>query len=217
MTAASPPAEIDRGQGFVEVAERCWVARYEFLDLNVGVVAGDRGLLVVDTHASEVEARKVVEQVRRLGAGDVVAVVNTHEHFDHCFGNVVFGEEYDGLQLFAHETAAAGLLTTGRALQDEARADPSDPRHAEIAVTRIVVPNPTVSSTRVIDLGDRLVELVHPGRGHTAGDAVVRVRDADVLFAGDLPARVAGHGGPVGRPARGLTGGGSGARATSGP
>jgi len=126
-----------------------------------------------------------------------VAVVNTHEHFDHCFGNVVFGEEYDGLQLFAHETAAAGLLTTGRALQDEARADPSDPRHAEIAVTRIVVPNPTVSSTRVIDLGDRLVELVHPGRGHTAGDAVVRVRDADVLFAGDQPARVAGHGGPV--------------------
>jgi len=197
MTAASPPAEIDPEQGFVEVAERCWVARYEFLDVNVGVVAGARGLLVVDTHASEAEARRVVEQVRRLGAGDVVAVVNTHEHFDHCFGNVVFGEEYDGLQPFAHETAAAGLLTTGRALQDEARADPSDPRHAEIAVTRIVVPNPTVSSTRVIDLGDRLVELVHPGRGHTAGDAVVRVRDADVLFAGDQPARVAGHGGPV--------------------
>ena len=38
----------------------------------------------------------------------------------------------------------------------------------------------------MVDLGDRLVELVHPGRGHTAGDAVVRVGDADVLFAGDL-------------------------------
>jgi glyoxylase-like metal-dependent hydrolase (beta-lactamase superfamily II) len=38
----------------------------------------------------------------------------------------------------------------------------------------------------VVDLGDRLVELIHPGRGHTGGDAVVRVPDADVVFAGDL-------------------------------
>ena len=30
------------------------------------------------------------------------------------------------------------------------------------------------------------VELVHPGRGHTGGDLVVRVADADVLLAGDL-------------------------------
>ena len=44
----------------------------------------------------------------------------------------------------------------------------------------------TFSSVRVLDLGDRQVELVHPGRGHTAGDAVVRVADADVVLAGDL-------------------------------
>jgi len=180
------PREIDQEQGFVEVADRCWVARYEFLDVNVGVVAGDRGLLVVDTHASEAEARKVVEQVRRLGAGEVVAVVNTHEHFDHCFGNVVFQESYDELQLIAHEAAVIGLPATGRRLQEEARADTTDPRHAEIAATRIVVPDQTFSSAKAIDLGDRLVELVHPGRGHTAGDAVVRVPEADVLFAGDL-------------------------------
>ena len=37
-----------------------------------------------------------------------------------------------------------------------------------------------------IDLGDRAVELVHPGRGHTGGDLVVRVDGADVLVAGDL-------------------------------
>ena len=39
---------------------------------------------------------------------------------------------------------------------------------------------------RALDLGDRYVELVHTGRGHTAGDVVVRVPDADVLVAGDL-------------------------------
>ena len=183
MTA---PHRIDPEQGFVEVAERCWVARFDYLDVNVGVVGGERGLLVVDTHASEAEARRVVEQVRRLGAGEVVAGVNTHAHFDYCFGNAVFREVYDGIELFAHETAASGLATTGPLLQEEARRDTSDPRYAEVAATRIVVPDLTFSSAKVVDLGDRMVELVHPGRGHTAGDILVRVPDADVVYAGDL-------------------------------
>ena len=192
---ASRPG-IDHDQGFAEVAERCWVARYEFLDVNVGVVAGERGLLVVDTFTSADEAVRVVEHVRRLDAGDVVAVVNTHEHFDHCFGNVVFAEQYDGLQLVAHEQAAAGLRRTGPELRDQALSYAEDPqadldtttrrRYREIARTEIVVPATTYSSARVIDLGDRLVELVHPGRGHTAGDTVIVVPDADVVFAGDL-------------------------------
>ena len=37
-----------------------------------------------------------------------------------------------------------------------------------------------------LDLGDRRVEIAHLGRGHTEGDLVVVVPDADVLFAGDL-------------------------------
>ncbi|HYO41455.1 MAG TPA: MBL fold metallo-hydrolase [Nocardioidaceae bacterium] len=178
--------DIPHDTGFVEVADRCWVARSEFLDVTVGLVGGSRGLLVVDTHASEVEARRVVEQVRSLGAGEVVAVVNTHEHFDHTFGNVVFFEQYDGPPIVAHEEAADALPASGAAMQREAAGDDTDLRHADIAATRILLPTETFSSARVLDLGDRLVEVIHPGRGHTAGDAVVRVGDADVLFAGDL-------------------------------
>ena len=39
---------------------------------------------------------------------------------------------------------------------------------------------------QTIDLGDRQMELMHPGRGHTDGDIVARVPDADVVFGGDL-------------------------------
>ena len=180
---------IAHGQGFVEVADRCFVARYEFVNVNVGVVAGERGLLVVDTHASEVEARRVLEDVGRLGLGEVVAVVNTHAHFDHAFGNAVFVEEYDGVQLFAHEQAAAVLPDQAATVQEQARRDAEseeDPRVLDIAEARIVVPERTFSSAGVVDLGDRYVELAHLGRGHTAGDAVIRVPDADVVFAGDL-------------------------------
>jgi glyoxylase-like metal-dependent hydrolase (beta-lactamase superfamily II) len=179
-------ADIPHDVGFVEIADRCWVARFAFLDVNVGLVGGDSGLLMVDTHASEVEARRVVAQVEALGVGNVVAVLNTHEHFDHTFGNVVLSERYDGPPILAHEAAASGLLDSGPAMQREAAEDRSDPRHADIAATRILAPSETFSSARAVDLGDRLVELIHPGRGHTAGDAVLRVDDADVVFAGDL-------------------------------
>src|SRR5262245_4792172 len=178
--------DIPHDAGFVEIADRCWVARFEFLDVNVGLVGGDRGLLVVDTHASEVEARRVVEQVRSLGVGEVVAVVNTHQHFDHTFGNVVFAEAYGDPPIWAHESVVESLPVSGPLVQDTARDDPDDPRYPDIAASRIKLPTDTFSSAKVVDLGDRLVELVHPGRGHTAGDAVVRVGDADVLFAGDL-------------------------------
>jgi glyoxylase-like metal-dependent hydrolase (beta-lactamase superfamily II) len=179
-------ADITHDTGFVELADRCWVARFEFLDVNVGLVGGDRGLLVVDTQASEVEARRVVGLVESLGVGHVVEVFNTHEHFDHTFGNVVFAERYDGPPIHAHEDAAAGLARTGPAVQRDAAGDDTDPHLVDIAATRILLPTETFSSAKVVDLGDRLVEMIHPGRGHTGGDAVLRVGDADLLFAGDL-------------------------------
>ena len=41
---------------FTEVADRVWVARYEWFDVNVTAVGGDRGLVVVDTHGSTAAA-----------------------------------------------------------------------------------------------------------------------------------------------------------------
>jgi len=171
---------------FTEVADRVWVARYDWFDVNVTVVRGQRGLLLVDTHASEDAARAVVADVRRLGAGDVVAVVNTHEHFDHTFGNVVIREEFgDAVPIHAHEEAAARTVTAGERIKD-LYVDSGDPHTDEVRATRILAADHTFSSARSLDLGDRLVELVHPGRGHTGGDVVVRIPDADVVLAGDL-------------------------------
>jgi glyoxylase-like metal-dependent hydrolase (beta-lactamase superfamily II) len=170
---------------FTEVADRVWVARYDWFDVNVTVIAGTTGFLVVDTHASEQAAREVVEDVRRLGAGEVGAVVNTHEHFDHTFGNVVLREQYGDVPIHAHECAAERTVSAGERIKGLYDGS-GDPHAEEVMATRIVPADQTFSSARTLDLGDRLVELVHPGRGHTGGDVVVRVPDADVLLAGDL-------------------------------
>jgi glyoxylase-like metal-dependent hydrolase (beta-lactamase superfamily II) len=170
---------------FTEVADRVWVARYDWFDVNVTAIAGADGLLVVDTNASEQTARSVLEDLRRLSAAPLLAAVNTHVHFDHTFGNGVFAAE--GAELVAHEGAAAALPAHAADIRTQAKADADeDARYAELVATEEVVPSRTFSSALTIDVGDRLVELVHPGRGHTSGDVVVRVPDADVVLAGDL-------------------------------
>jgi glyoxylase-like metal-dependent hydrolase (beta-lactamase superfamily II) len=170
---------------FTEVADRVWVARYEWFDVNVSVVAGAAGLLVVDTNASERAARAVLADLRRLSTAPLVAAVNTHVHFDHTFGNGVFAAE--GAQVVAHEEAAAALPAHAADIRAQAAAEADeDERYAELVATEELVPTRTFSSALTLDLGDRTVELVHPGRGHTSGDLVVRVPEADVLLAGDL-------------------------------
>jgi glyoxylase-like metal-dependent hydrolase (beta-lactamase superfamily II) len=172
--------------GFREVADRVWVARYDWLDVNVTLIGGDRGLLAVDTHASARAARAVIEDVRRLGVGEVVGVVNTHEHFDHTFGNAEFRAAYGAVPIHAHETAAERIVAAGERIKQLYAAEPDDPHRDEVLDTVVVPADHPFSSAVALDLGGRWVELVHPGRGHTGGDLVVRVPDADVLLAGDL-------------------------------
>ena len=170
---------------FQEVADRVWVARYEWFDVNVTLIGSDKGLVVVDTHGSTRAGSEVVGDVRRLGAGEVTAVVNTHWHFDHTFGNEAFRTAYGAIPIHAHENAVTELAEGADDRKQRYR-DSDDPHRDDVLATEIVLPDQTFSSARVLDLGDRLVELVYPGRGHTSGDIVVRVPDADVVLAGDL-------------------------------
>lgn len=171
---------------FTEVADRVWVARQPWFDLNVTAIGSERGLLVIDTHASTQAASAVIEDLRRLNAGEVVAVVNTHVHFDHTFGNDAFRQAYGEIPLHAHESVPEDLPAHAERILAAYAADPEDEHGPEVAASTPLAPDHLFSSVQVLDLGDRVIELVHPGRGHTRGDLVVRVEDADVLIAGDL-------------------------------
>lgn len=176
-------SDPDGGLRWTEVGDRCYVRRYDSFDLSVGVVEGTDGLAVVDTRASLVEGRELRADVRRLSALPVRAVVNTHVHFDHTFGNAAFA----GVPVVAHESVPVSLPRHRAWVLEQIEADPDeDPRYAAMASTPVRGPDQTFSSVSTVHLVDRVLELVHPGRGHTDGDVVVRVVDADVVYAGDL-------------------------------
>ncbi|WP_299051623.1 MBL fold metallo-hydrolase [uncultured Nocardioides sp.] len=175
---------------FVEVADRVWVRRHAWCDVSVTVVGGDRGLVVVDTHASGPAMREVLADLGSLVPGaDVVAVVNTHAHFDHVLGNRAVRDAHPGVPIHAHDDAAAALPAYLADLRTHVQGEPPDAPHRDELLESLadpVLPDHTLSSVGIVDLGDRALEVVHPGRGHTGGDVVVRVPDADVVLAGDL-------------------------------
>jgi glyoxylase-like metal-dependent hydrolase (beta-lactamase superfamily II) len=177
--------EMGDSQGFDawrEVADRCFVRRHESFDVSCGVVVGGSGLLVVDTRASAAQGRELADAVRALSPLPIRAVVNTHVHFDHTFGNAAFG----AVPIVAHESVPAALPAAVERIRAAYTDDADDPLRDEVLATEVVSPTETFSSVWSLDLGDRLVELIHPGRGHTDGDIVVRVPEPDVVYAGDL-------------------------------
>ena len=91
---------------FTEVGDRVWVAHYEWMHVNITLVGGETGLLMVDTHGSERMARTVADDVRRLGAGPLTGIVNTHEHWDHTFGNGSCSRSSATMPVHAHDWAA---------------------------------------------------------------------------------------------------------------
>ena len=173
--------------GWAEVGDGVLVRRHQALDLNCGLVLGDDACLVVDTRADLVDAADLIEAVRGV-TPHPWTVVNTHAHYDHCFGNAAFrpapiwgsrGCAADLLATGEQQRAAVvtGLRAAGRAAEaDLVEAAPIDP------------PDHLVDDVAVLDVGGREVVLRFLGRGHTDHDLVVEVEDGEgtVLFAGDL-------------------------------
>jgi glyoxylase-like metal-dependent hydrolase (beta-lactamase superfamily II) len=48
------------------------------------------------------------------------------------------------------------------------------------------MPNETFEDRQTLVVGDKTIELLHPGRGHTDGDLVVLFADSGVVHMGDL-------------------------------
>jgi glyoxylase-like metal-dependent hydrolase (beta-lactamase superfamily II) len=167
---------------FAEVADGVYVLRHPVLDVNSTLVVGAGAALLVDTLSTAAQAGELVADLRRVTPVPY-RVVNTHHHFDHCFGNAVVAGP--GTEVWGHEGCAEVLAGTGAARLAALAADYPELAGGILAT----VPRPpdrTFREEAVLDIGGRTVQLAHLGRGHTADDVVVVVPDAATVVAGDL-------------------------------
>jgi cyclase len=85
-----------------------------------------------------------------------------------------------------------GKDNNGKILTDAEKKEYEDaikglnPVQAEFKTLTDKTPNLTFDSELTINLGSREVQIKHPGRGNTAGDAIVYLPQEKILIAGDL-------------------------------
>ena len=169
-----------------EVADRVFVRRYatwgsEAFDQNIGAVLGRDGLVVIDTRASHRLADALRAEIEELSRLPIAAVVNTHHHWDHTFGNARFLPT----PIWGHVRCAKRVRDDGDAMRSRVIAQA--PEYAnELNEVVFTPPDQTFSDVATVELGDRQLNLLYLGHGHTDNDIVIEVPDSGVLFAGDL-------------------------------
>ncbi|WP_410571904.1 MBL fold metallo-hydrolase [Amycolatopsis sp. cmx-4-61] len=181
MTELTDPAV--RVSGAREIAPDLLVIPNDHVDLvpNIGVVGGTEAVLVVDTGIGTENAAQVLAFAREVAKGRRLYLTTTHFHPEHAFGAQVFAGEATYL---VNRGQAEDLATRGPGYLEMFRGlgEPIARR-----LDGVTVPTPDeIYDEHTLDLGGRTVRLRPTGRGHTAGDQVVEVPDAGVLFTGDL-------------------------------
>ncbi len=171
---------------FTGIADGVYIARTQPLDVNVSLVIGDQSALVIDTLSTGYQAEALVAAIRAITPLPLT-VLNTHSHFDHCFGNAVVAA--GGRPIWAHPNAAAALSELGPGWRTEwaQKYRERDPEFAAgLEAVQIHPADHPVRPPERLDLGGRIVTVTYHGRGHTDGDVIARVEGTDVLFVGDL-------------------------------
>lgn len=128
---------------------------------NIGVSAGEDGILIVDDKFEKDEPR-VRELLKGINPGPLKFVLNTHFHGDHTGGNAAFGKE---AVIIAHENVR-GRLSTDK------------PKEA--------LPVVTYEDKVSVHFNGEEIELIHLPAGHTDTDSVVYFRGSNVVHMGDL-------------------------------
>jgi cyclase len=145
---------------------------------NAGFIVGGNGVAVVDTFADDGSAKELLAEIRKVTDLPIRYVVNTHYHLDHTGGNAVFAQA--GATILAHRNVRPWLRTENLKFFG-----PTPKAEYKAMVESLTLPDMVYTDAVDLYLGSRLVQVRYMP-GHTGGDSVVFVPDANVVFGGDL-------------------------------
>jgi glyoxylase-like metal-dependent hydrolase (beta-lactamase superfamily II) len=160
----TPVADRDLGSG---------VHMLESFGGNIGVLAGDSGILLIDAEWPELHD-KVITAVKGISPQPIRYLIDTHWHWDHVGGNGLFAR--GGAAIFSSEQTRAYI---------ESEQKNNNPQGTPYASDPMAVPVVTIKNGVRLHLGGQTIEIIHVPPAHTDGDLIVRFVEADVIQTGD--------------------------------
>ncbi len=148
---------------------------------NAGLIVSPDGCIAVDALFAPSMTRAFRDSTARVTDKPVRVLINTHHHVDHTMGNALFPEA----QIVSHTNARREQQRTGTGVLDLLRPRIPD-LVAELDGVELRLPDLTFDGQLELHLGNRTALLVHLGRAHTVGDALVVVLQERLVFAGDV-------------------------------
>ncbi len=144
---------------------------------NTGFLTGPQGVISIDACSTERRTRAYQAAIAAVTPAPVRAVLNTHHHGDHTFGNCLF----PGAAIVAQERARAEAIAFG---------PPGElpfwdcPDWGDLSLDPPFV---TFTDQIAVHAGDLRAEVRYVGTpAHTTNDSIVWIPERSVLFCGDL-------------------------------
>lgn len=140
---------------------------------------GPDGVLMVDTQNRQV-AEKTLKALRGFTDGQIRVLVNTHVHSDHTGANAFFARQ--GALIYAQENLRNEMLRPPR----------RNPNAPAIDMTGIPIATYTYNADKpgepavTFHMNGETVDFIPMMPSHTAGDTIVRFRNADVIYIEDF-------------------------------
>ena len=147
---------------------------------NSGFIIGDDGVLVIDAMMVASQVRPYLEEIRKVTDKPIRYLVNTHHHVDHSFGN----QFYLPTEVVSHRGCRESMITAGADVESLSQRYPQ--YRDDWVQSRLTPASITYEDKMIVHLGDRVIELLHPGPAHTYGDTLVYLPREKVLFTGDV-------------------------------
>jgi cyclase len=144
---------------------------------NAGFLVGPQGVISIDSCSTERRTRAYQRAIETVTPAAVRAVINTHHHGDHTYGNCLF----PGAAIVGQHRTRAEAIAAG---------PPRDlpvwdgPDWGELSLDPPFI---TFADELTVHAGDLRVEVRYVGGpAHTTNDSLVWIPDRSVLFCGDL-------------------------------
>ena len=147
---------------------------------NLSFVVSNDGVLVVNAGDNYLLARALHEEIRAITDQPVRYVVLENGQGHAAMGAAYWKEQ--GAQIIAHVDAYAELEAHGERILERVLRRNRDKGMG----TRLVLPDETFTERKLIQLGDRRIELLHLGPAHSPGDISVWLPDQKLVIAGDI-------------------------------